>query len=58
VPLLGMVARWDPYKDHANLIEALRLLAAQGQRFIAVLAGTGMTLENVEMAQRIAKKPV
>jgi glycosyltransferase involved in cell wall biosynthesis len=55
VPLLGMVARWDPYKDHANLIEALGLLAAQGQRFMAMLVGTGMTPENRELMQHIAK---
>jgi glycosyltransferase involved in cell wall biosynthesis len=55
VPLLGMVARWDPYKDHANFIEALGLLAAQGQRFMAMLVGTGMTPENRELMQHIAK---
>jgi glycosyltransferase involved in cell wall biosynthesis len=54
-PLLGMVARWDPYKDHANFIEALGLLAAQGQRFMAILVGTGMTPENLELMQRIFK---
>jgi glycosyltransferase involved in cell wall biosynthesis len=49
------VARWDPYKDHVNLIEALGLLAAQGQRFMAMLVGTGMTPENRELMQHIAK---
>lgn len=54
VPLLGMVARWDPQKDHANLIDALGLLAARGQSFVAVLVGTGVTPDNALLAQRIA----
>jgi len=54
VPVLGMVARFDPQKDHANLIDALGLLAAQGGRFLAVLVGTGVTPDNAEIAQRIA----
>lgn len=46
MPLLGMVARYDPYKDHANLIESFRLLSAQNLDFRAVLAGTGMDHDN------------
>lgn len=54
VPLLGMVARFDPYKDHVNLIDALGMLAAQGLHFELVLVGTGMTPDNVELTQRVA----
>ncbi|MFN3612815.1 MAG: glycosyltransferase, partial [Tepidimonas sp.] len=42
VPLLGMVARFDPQKDHANLIAALRQLRQNGWAFRAVLVGTGV----------------
>jgi glycosyltransferase involved in cell wall biosynthesis len=45
--LFGMVARWDPLKDHENMIAAL---ARFGQTSTAawhcVLAGTGMTEAN------------
>ncbi|MFC6920914.1 glycosyltransferase family 4 protein [Meiothermus taiwanensis] len=53
MPVIGMVARFDPYKDHANLIEALAWLARQGVRFQVVLVGTGMTSENIELTRRI-----
>ncbi|WP_299043993.1 glycosyltransferase [uncultured Thermosynechococcus sp.] len=46
VPLLGMVGRWDPYKDHANLITALGQLSQEGHDFRLALVGTGMTADN------------
>ena len=46
VPLLGMVGRWDPYKDHANLITALGQLSQEGHEFRLALVGTGMTAQN------------
>jgi len=52
--LLGMVARWDPYKDHANLIEALALLRRRGHVFRAVLVGTGVDEHNATLMRRIA----
>jgi glycosyltransferase involved in cell wall biosynthesis len=39
--LLGMVARWDPYKDHANLLQALALLRDRGADFRCALVGNG-----------------
>lgn len=54
VPVIGMVARYDPQKDHANLIEALRLVRADGHPFTCVLAGTGMTEENVTLTTTIS----
>ena len=53
VPLLGMVARFDPQKDHTNLIDALARLHRGGHRFAAVLVGTGMAPENRAMADRL-----
>lgn len=55
VPLIGMVARFDPYKDHANLLEALRLLRDQGQNFRVVLIGVGMDPSNTELVEWISK---
>jgi glycosyltransferase involved in cell wall biosynthesis len=44
--LLGMVARWDPYKDHENLLRALALLKLRGQEFRCILVGSGMDRGN------------
>lgn len=55
LPLLGMVSRYDPQKDHANLINALAELKKSGQRFRCVLVGSGMVAENVELTGRIAQ---
>lgn len=50
VPLIGMVARFDPQKDHGNLIAALAELHRRGVTFGAVLAGTGMVPDNAVLA--------
>ena len=53
IPLLGMVARLDPQKDHANLLAALGCLAQLGEDFLVVLVGSGMTDVNIERAARV-----
>lgn len=45
-PLLGMIARFDPQKDHRNLLAALATLKAQHPYFHCLLVGTGMTSAN------------
>ena len=42
LPLLGMVARFNPQKDHGTLLHALAKLKRQGVGFRAVLVGEGM----------------
>jgi glycosyltransferase involved in cell wall biosynthesis len=54
VPLIGMVARFDPQKDHANLIAALGRVREGGWCFQAVLVGSGVTPENRDLAERLA----
>lgn len=49
VPLLGTVARFDPQKDHANLLAALGQLKRQGQPFHCLLVGGGMDSANVTL---------
>lgn len=51
--LLGMVARFDPQKDHTNLIQALRLLKAAGHDFRCVLAGVGMSADNPALMAQV-----
>jgi glycosyltransferase involved in cell wall biosynthesis len=55
VPLLGCVARWDPQKDHANLLQALALLRADGAPpdMRCVLVGQGMTAANLPLVAAI-----
>ena len=48
--VLGTVGRFAPVKDHKNLLDALSLLKRQGVDFCAVLVGSGMDLQNVQLA--------
>jgi glycosyltransferase involved in cell wall biosynthesis len=48
--MLGMVARWDPQKDHENLLKALANLMAAGVNFRCILVGTGMHESNTALA--------
>jgi glycosyltransferase involved in cell wall biosynthesis len=53
--LLGCVARWDPLKDHENLLRAVRLLADRGRRFRCVLVGGGMDRHNRDLQRLIER---
>jgi glycosyltransferase involved in cell wall biosynthesis len=44
--VLGMVARFDPQKDHQNLIKALGHLKQKDQKFVCLLVGFGMDENN------------
>ena len=45
-PLIGMVGRYTPEKDHNNLLQALHLLSSKECDFFIVLAGTGVDNDN------------
>ena len=51
--LLGLVARWDPQKDHENLLKALALLKANGTNFRCILVGTEMNSSNITLTDLI-----
>ncbi len=51
--VLGMVARFDPLKDHENLFTALHLLKRKKQPFVCLLAGEGMTNANQALAAMV-----
>ena len=53
--LIGCVARWDPLKDHENLVRAVKLLADRGLAFRCVLVGRGMSAENRDL-QRVIER--
>lgn len=48
-PLIGMVARYDPQKDHANLVAALAQLRGNGLDFVCVMVGNNVDTENTEL---------
>ena len=52
-PLFGMVARFDPQKDHGNLIASLGQLKRAGARFTCVLIGSGMDISNNDLTALI-----
>jgi glycosyltransferase involved in cell wall biosynthesis len=51
IPLLGMVARYSPQKDHFNLLSALGQLAAEGERFELALVGSGLADDNFDLLE-------
>ena len=53
--LLGMVARWDPLKDHANLFAALQLLLRADDQVRCVLVGPGMDASNARLQQLLRR---
>ncbi|MCA1788539.1 MAG: glycosyltransferase [Thioalkalivibrio sp.] len=58
MPLIGMVARFDPQKDHRNLFEALRLVRASERPFRCALVGAGMTATNPSLASLVKSADV
>lgn len=53
--LIGCVARWDPIKDHENLMRAIKLLSDRGYAFRCVLIGRGMSAENRDLQRMIER---
>jgi glycosyltransferase involved in cell wall biosynthesis len=52
-PVIGLVARFDPQKDHANLIAALARVRYAGWEIETVLIGTDMVPENAILTDLI-----
>jgi len=51
--LIGNVARYDPQKDHFNLIKALALLNLKKIKFFCVLIGSNMDKKNNQIISKI-----
>lgn len=56
--LLGMVARWDPQKDHATLLAALTRLNELDRSWHCWLVGTDMTHTNLALARMLERSGV
>ncbi len=57
-PLIGMVARFNPQKDHANLISALGRLDRNGRKFRCALIGIGMDSNNEKLIKLLTTEGV
>ena len=53
--VIGCVARFDPMKDHENLLKALALLRLRGQAPTCLLIGAGLDAENRQIADWITQ---
>lgn len=53
--LVGMVGRFDPLKDHENLLNALAIIKSNGVDFCCVLAGRGLDQNNVQLMACLAE---
>lgn len=56
--VIGFVARYDPVKDHANLLRALAILKARGTCPRCLLIGSGMDTANIPLMTEIARHGV
>ncbi len=52
--LIGKVGRFDPFKDHSNLLNAMANLMKQGLTFRCILVGKDLTADNNELYDEIA----
>lgn len=50
---IGMVARFEPVKDHTTFLAAAKLLGAHEPRAVFVLAGKGLTKDNGAIVKQI-----
>ena len=58
VPIVGMVARFDPMKGHSNFLAAAALLARQHADVHFVLIGRGVEVDNPVFAQVARSTPL
>jgi glycosyltransferase involved in cell wall biosynthesis len=57
-PLIGLIARFDPAKDHANFIRAAGLLHPKYPKLHFLLCGKGVTPDNPILADQTQKAGV
>jgi len=58
MPLIGMVARFDPQKDHANLLAGLSVLKKKSIPFRCILIGSNITLANAQLREWVSNNDV
>ena len=55
IPVIGNVARFDPKKDHSNLLRALSIIKSKNINFLCVLVGSRIDNNNVDLISQIKK---
>jgi glycosyltransferase involved in cell wall biosynthesis len=55
IPLIGNVARYDPQKDHSNLLNALSLIRSKNINFFCVLVGSNINYKNMNLIAEIKR---
>ena len=55
IPLIGTVARYDPQKDHLNLLNSLSLIRLKKIKFSCILVGSNMNRNNTQLSYEIKK---
>ena len=55
VPLIGNVARYDPKKDHLNLLNALSLIQLKKINFLCILVGSNVDKNNIRLVSEIKR---
>ena len=55
VALIGNVARYDPQKDHLNLLNALSLIREKNINFFCVLVGYNVNQNNIDLISEIKR---
>ena len=53
--VVGIVARWDPIKDHATFLDAAARVAVQDPRVCFVLCGEGITCANEKLSELVKR---
>ena len=54
IPILAMIARYDCYKDHSNLISALNIVHKSQVNFHCLLIGSGIDSNNLDLLKLIS----
>lgn len=52
--LVGLIARWDPHKDHDTFIKAARLIRSEHSGVHFVLVGDGVSSDNAALCTMVA----
>ncbi len=55
IPILGNIARYDPKKDHSNLLNALAIIRSRKLDFICLLFGSKINRNNIKLTSEIKK---
>jgi glycosyltransferase involved in cell wall biosynthesis len=56
--IVGMLARFDPQKDHKTFLKAAQLVSARLPETCFLLAGNGLTTDNPALARLLAETPM